>query len=160
MLIIVEGPDGSGKTTLCDSLKNAGYTVFRRIKSDKNFTYTEFKELQRSRKLYLLDRAILTPWAYRLLDGKRLNSDDFSFIEAIALLRDSPVIYCNTDKSYEYSMRRGEDNITSEIAAKELRQIYEYIVKTLLLYNVTTVFKYDFEKQSVEDVINFIKEVQ
>lgn len=160
MLIIVEGPDGSGKSTLCEQLKDNGYDILRRVKSDKNFAYFEFKELQNSNQVYVIDRAILTPWAYRLLDGGDLNPDDFRFLEAILLLNNSPIIYCNCPNSFEYSMRRGEDNITDKKVSKDLRTIYDFIIKTLKLYNVSTIFEYDFEKQSVEDVIKFIKEVQ
>lgn len=160
MLVIVEGPDGSGKSTLCENLKKKGYKVLRRERSAKNFTYLEFKDLQRDKQVYVIDRAILTPWAYRVLDGANLNRDDFWIIEAIMLLQRSPIIYCNCPNSFEYSMNRGEDNITNEKVSKKLRDIYEFIIKTLKLYNITTIFEYNFEEQSVEDVINFIKEVQ
>lgn len=160
MLVIVEGPDGSGKSTLCENLKKKGYKVLRRERSAKNFTYLEFKDLQHDKQVYVIDRAILTPWAYRVLDGANLNRDDFWIIEAIMLLQNSPIIYCNCPNSFEYSMNRGEDNITNEKVSKKLRDIYEFIIKTLKLYNITTIFEYNFEEQSVEDVINFIKEVQ
>ena len=159
MLVIIEGVDGTGKSTLCKQLSTKGYTVIRKNRRDKNFTFGEFTFLQLAKEKYAIDRALLTPWAYRLLDGKQLDSDDFSLKEIITLLKDSPIIYCNCPNAFTYSIKRGETNINTIAKSNELRQIYDFIIGTLQLYNAATIFEYDFEKQTVDDVINFIKEV-
>ena len=160
MLIILEGVDGSGKTTLANSLKKHGFEVLRRTKSDKNFTFAEIRQYQVSSTKYVIDRALLTPWAYRLLNNDTLNSDDFAFSELITLLYFSPVIYCNCANSYNYAIARGEENIRTKNKHNKLRSIYKFIINTIRLYNITTVFEYNFETHAVEDVIKFIKEVQ
>ena len=158
MLIIIEGPDGSGKTTLCNKLAEHGFTILRRVRDDKNFSFTEFTNMQHSNTVYVLDRALLTPWAYRLLDKQNLNVDDFTLSEVITLLSKSKLIYCTCKHSYDYSMLRGEDNISDRLTSMHLRTIYDFIVDTLKLYNISTIYEYDFEKQSFDDVIKFIKE--
>jgi hypothetical protein len=160
MLVIIEGIDGSGKSTLCEQLSNKGYTIVRKSRTDKNLTFREFRFLQFAKEKYVIDRALLTPWAYRLLDNQQLDCDDFSFKEIITFLEDSPIIYCNCSNAFVYAIKRGEENIDSISKSNKLRQIYDFIIGTLELYNAATIFKYDFEKQTVDDVINFIKEVQ
>lgn len=158
MVIIVEGPDGSGKTTLCNKLNEQGFTIIRRVRSDTNFSFTEFVNMQHSNTTYVMDRAMLTPWAYRLLDEQALDHDDFTLLEVITLLSKSKLIYCTCKRSYDYSILRGEDNITDRLTSMRLRTIYDFIVDTLKLYNISTIYEYDFEKQSFDDVIKFIKE--
>ena len=160
MLIILEGADGSGKTTLANNLQKHGFEVLCRTKSDENFTFAEIRQFQVSSTKYVIDRALLTTWAYRLLNNDTLNSDDFTLSELITLLYFSPVIYCNCNNSYDYAIARGEDNIRTKTKHDKLRAIYNFIFNTIRLYNITTVFEYDFEKNTVEDVIKFIKEVQ
>ena len=157
MMVIVEGPDGSGKSTLCNELSKHGYTILRRVITDKNFTVLEVLNLALSNDKFVIDRALLTPWAYRLLDKKPLNDDDFTFSQIQFLLKYCTVIYCNTDKCFEYSMTRGEDNITSESKATELRKNYDFIINTLKLFNLCKVFEYDFTINTVEDVLKFLQ---
>ena len=160
MIVIVEGADGSGKSTLCKQLQRYGYISLRRERSDKNFSASEFIKLCMSNDKYVIDRALLTPWAYRLLDKQPLNEDDFSLQTALYLLQHSIVIYCNCPNAFANSIIRGEENITIESLHNKLCNNYKFIIDTLKLYNISTIFEYDFEKHSVEDVINFIKEVK
>ena len=146
MLVIIEGADGSGKTTLCNALRTHGFTLIRRERFAKNFTFREFKYLQLSTSKFVIDRALLTPWAYRLFDNCKLDEDDFSLKEILELLVDSPIVYCNCANSFNYSMKRGEDNITTLENSNEIRRIYNYIIKTIKLYTTTNIFEYDFEK--------------
>lgn len=157
MLIIIEGIDGSGKTTLCNQLKDSGCEVVRINRNEPNITLETANYYITSDKIYVMDRAILTPWAYRIFDNSRLDEDDFEFLDALKILKYSKVIYCNCKNAYTNSIRRGEDNIKTLNDSNKLRNIYDVIVGTLKLYNLSTVFEYDFETNSVDDVINFIK---
>lgn len=157
MLIIVEGIDGSGKTTLCNNLKTYGYKVIRKERDDKNFSVEEMYYYAITDKIIVIDRAILTPWAYRIFDGTKLDADDYCFNEALRILANAKIIYCNNGNAYSWSMRRGETNIKSFDDSERLRSIYNVIIGTIKLYNLSTVFEYDFEKNSVEDVIKFIQ---
>lgn len=157
MFVIVEGIDGSGKTTLCDSLKMRGCSVIRKERDDKNLSIEEIYYYLITDKIIVIDRAILTPWAYRIFDNTKLDADDFCFSEALKILANSKIVYCNNKNAYSWSMRRGETNIKSFDDSERLRNIYDVIVATIKLYNLSTVFEYDFEKDSVEDVIKFIQ---
>ncbi len=157
MLVIVEGIDGSGKTTLCNNLKTRGCEVIRKERGDKNLSLEEMYYYLVTDKIIVIDRAILTPWAYRIFDSTQLDADDYCFSEALRILANAKVIYCNNKNAYSWSMRRGETNIKSFDDSERLRNIYDVIIGTIKLYNLSTVFEYDFEKDSVEDVIKFIQ---
>ena len=160
MLVIVEGIDGSGKSTLCENLKQKGYKILRKERNDKQYGVTDMIRFQISPFKYVMDRALLTQWAYRLLDGKDLDKGDFDLIVTLRVLRESPVIYCNCPTAFKYSMERGETNICTLEQREKLSQIYNFIIGTLRLYDITNIYEYNFEKQTVDDVLNFIKEVK
>lgn len=157
MLVIVEGIDGSGKTTLCNNLKTRSCEVIRKERGDKNLSLEEMYYYLVTDKIIVIDRAILTPWAYRIFDGGTLDKDDYCFSEALRILSNAKIVYCNNKNAYSWSMRRGETNIKSFDDSERLRNIYDVIIGTIKLYNLSTVFEYDFEKDSVEDVIKFIQ---
>ena len=157
MLIIVEGPDGSGKTTLCNNLAVNGYTIERHQRYD-NFSESYVLQMMLSKEVYVVDRMILTQWAYRILDKQPLDDCDFKWNSLVMILnkRYTKVIYCCNKNAYKYSIQRGEDNITSKYKADKLKRIYDFIISTLNLFKVVSIFRYDFEKQNLQDVIKFI----
>ena len=157
MLVIVEGIDGSGKTTLCDALQRNNCEIIRQERGDAKLSTSDITYYLTTTKIIVMDRAILTPWAYRIFDNGKLDSVDFSFVESLNILANAKVIYCNNKNAYSWSMRRGETNIKSFDDSERLRNIYDVIIGTIKLYNLSTVFEYDFEKDSVEDVIKFIQ---
>ena len=156
MIVIIEGPDGSGKTTLCKQLQNAGYNIVAKPRGE-NLSFAEFMDLKLSSDVYVFDRALLTPWAYRILDNEKLDTDDYDIMEMIMLLKSSKIIYCNCENAYEYSIKRGEDNIDTIDKAMKLRQLYDFIISTVKLYKLGQIFEYDFEKSTLNDVLDFIK---
>ena len=157
MLIIVEGQDGTGKSTLCNQLKKRGFKTIRRTRDSINFTFIEMNHLAKQYEPVVFDRAIFTPWAYRLFDGESLDIDDFTWSQIQILLKNAKVIMCENKDCFEISRKRGEDNITTVTEANALGMIYKFITRTLQLYNVCPVMEYNFETNTVDDVINFIK---
>lgn len=157
MLVIIEGPDGSGKTTLCKKLKENGCIALRRERG-YNWTIGEVCTIMLSDAVVVVDRMILTQIVYRLYDGKSLDKCDFNWNQICTILnkRLTKIIYCCTPNAYEYSIARGEENIKYEYEAMEIQKLYNYVVRVLELYEVVPVYHYDFEKQTVQDVLNFI----
>lgn len=159
MLVIVEGIDGSGKTTLCNALQRSSsdYEVIRKERGDPKLSSSDIEYYTTTDKIIVMDRMVLTPWAYRIFDNGKLDSVDFNFTQSLNILASSLLIYCNNSNAYSWSMQRGETNIKSFDDSEKLRNIYNVIIGTIKLYNLSTVFEYDFEKNSVEDVIKFIQ---
>lgn len=157
MLVILEGPDGSGKTTLSKQLKKKGYEVLC-ITRGNNITYDYMLRLALDRKIYVLDRAIVTPWVYRLLDKEPRDVDDFNWEQVFTLLTISKFVYCKTDIDYETSIARGEDNVTTKEKANRLKQLYEFVFDTIKLYNMSTVITYDWTNDKLNKILRFIGE--
>ena len=72
------------------------------------------------------------------------------------VLRFCKIVLCETDSSFEDSMIRGEDNITSEKTSKLIQLIYQIITAMLSKFTSVKAFTYDWKHQTVDDVINFI----
>lgn len=157
MLVILEGADGSGKTTLAEQLRNKGYTVFKFARGD-NPSYKTMLKFALDKDVYVLDRMFVTSWVYRILDGQPLDKTDFRWDDMFTLLNISKFIYCKTEKQFERSMERGEDNITSVEKAVKLRSIYDFVFATIKLYNISTAITYDWTNDKLNKVLKFIGE--
>ena len=130
--LIIEGADGSGKSTLVQTLKQ-----YRMDPEDRSF---------------------ITDVVYRLEDGK--NPWSYVNIEDMAkVLNRCIIVYCKNPNCFEISMQRGEDNITSKKRSKKIQTIYEYVMTFIRKYTRATVFEYNWQKDDVNELIKNIKEV-
>lgn len=159
MLVIVEGPDGSGKSTLCKQLADAGMTVVRRARHN-NISYFKINCMIKSSIYYVMDRCILTTWAYRIAQGEDLDRDDFAMPEILHILWNAKIIYCCALDAYQQSINRGEDNITNFDLANRIRNTYSFVLDTIDLYRLSkySVYNYDWHTDNVDNIIKFIKE--
>lgn len=162
MLILVEGVDGSGKTTLCKQLVDKCKVQQINI----NGALSEAFDLYRSfvshvticNTTVITDRSFVTDLVYRLSDDKPRETIDLS--QMCYLLRGPvAIVLCETDTSYEDAMKRGEDNIIDKQRSDEIKKTYEIITSMFNKFLNVPVYKYNWKKQNVGDVINFIKEV-
>lgn len=98
MVIFVEGVDGSGKTTLCNKLKNHGYNVVRTETTDGKEKINNITETCiNSNETYIFDRGPLTALVYRLADRKK---DTIYGLENCAhYLSNCKIIYCKNKTS-------------------------------------------------------------
>lgn len=155
MLILVEGRDGSGKSTLCDELYNNGLSV---IKVPRGHNY-EFKELLQYAQVHPLvcDRSFITEIVYRIFDG--ISCDVcLEFISSMLNGKTAPVriIYCKTKKDYENSMLRGETNIVKPEDSERIGNIYDIIMRFIDSTTYVKIMPYDWTVQNVNDVLDFI----
>ena len=84
MLIIVEGGDGSGKSTLCKQLSELDNTDVVRFERGAQVSLTDYIELAMSTYNYVLDRSFITDIVYRILDNGERES--LSFVQMATLL--------------------------------------------------------------------------
>ena len=154
MLIILEGVDGSGKTTLCNQLKQKGFIVKPPVDRLDKFPYRKWLKLSKKQDITIVDRSFITELVYRTIDGKPVGK--MTLKEMCNVLRFCKIVLCETDSSFEDSMIRGEDNITSEKTSKLIQIIYQIITAMLSKFTPVKAFTYDWKHQTVDDVINFI----
>lgn len=154
MLVILEGVDGSGKTTLCNQLKEKCFIVESPVYRLEQFPYIRWFELSQKREITIVDRSFITELVYRTIDGKPTGKMTLS--EMCDILQFCKIVLCETDSSFEDSMLRGEDNITDEKTSKQIQTAYRIIVTMLNKFASVKTFTYNWKHQTVDDVIKFI----
>lgn len=155
MIVLIEGVDGSGKTVLCNTLKNEGYEQIS-VKEDESEAYEYFKLSRNTDRIYISDRSFLSDLVYRIYDGKpRRGMNLYSILHCMA--NGIKVVFCHTDSSYEDSIKRGEDNITSRNANSAINVIYHMLYRTLKIFTDIPVIDYNWKTDNVSDIIKFIE---
>ena len=68
MLILLEGVDGSGKTTLFKQLQDKGINTEKSIGRKEPFQYYKWLAISSKRGPFVVDRSFLTELVYRTVD--------------------------------------------------------------------------------------------
>lgn len=157
MIIILEGGDGSGKTTLAKQLVDAGADYIKLNRNIENM-YKEYSNMliEYTNDFVVLDRSFITDLVYRLNDDKQPDNMNLQQMLYVIQSRNVIIIHCETDTSFEDSMKRGEDNITNKQDADAIKILYRVIIKMFEKYTNVPVFKYNWQKQKPIEVIKFI----
>lgn len=154
MIVLIEGVDGSGKTTLCNQLRFEGYIPIN-IPQDEA-QYVEYVIHANDSLVYISDRSFLSDLVYRLEDGKeRAGMDLYSMSEIFN--RDVKVIFCHSPTAYLDSMERGEDNITSKPRNDAINHLYNIVYRMLKTFTNVPVMDYNWKSDKLSDVIKFIE---
>lgn len=158
MLIFVEGPDGSGKTTLCKELIKAGaadilVTVPRGTKNQIAF----YDLLRHSRHKIVFDRCFISDVAYRLWDN--CKPDDMMLEDMLYVLcpSNSCIIFCDTDTAFDDAQSRGESFITNRKNHDIISNNYKTLQMMLRKFTKVPIMVYNRKFSDVSDVIKFIE---
>lgn len=158
MLVIIEGVDGSGKTTLFNQL-SATYDKVTQPANTFADLVTIFNSCPKSH-VKVCDRSFLTDVVYRANDKKKPFSE-ISIGNALVWADEIAIVLCDNDSSFYDAMRRGEDNIVNKQHSDALRKTYRDACHILNLYEGIPICYYDWHVQTYQDVIDFIeKEVR
>lgn len=158
MIVILEGVDGSGKTTLCKQLMEKGYKQLCVAGGGEG----EFYAWRRAKEHFvesvaISDRSFITDIAYRLYDFKPRRCMCLeSMLET--LKHDVKIVFLESGTEYTDSIQRGENNITTKYANTKIKQNYRIIADILEMFSSVPIMRYDWRIQDVTDVINFINE--
>lgn len=120
MIIILEGPDGSGKTTLANKIKDqTGYTLLHRSHStDANAKslFDEYAQVLKSGKNCIMDRSWYSEMVYGPVMRKvsAISYPQMYELEKLAAKYGAIVIHCTAPESvlWKRCLRRGEDYVT------------------------------------------------
>ena len=157
MLVIVEGNEGTGKTTLINQLAETIPFVYVKYPKEVKNTYQMLNNFTKDKILYVLDRSFISDIVYRRLDHKRGQMTLFQ----IGTLCGSPsgikIIFCHNKDAFKNAMKRGETNITVDSVHKLLENEFYSVKEMLKNFTDIEIFDYDYEYQSVDDVVEFIR---
>lgn len=158
MIIYVEGVDGSGKTILVNKLHEIyGYEIVPIPQRQED----KIKELQDWRifvknhygHTVLCDRSFISELVYRLHDNDKTF---LNLIDMANWLGDCKFIHCISKSSFVDANTRGEDNIVTFEAHKEIEQWYEIIFKILNKFTHIPIMKFDWTIDNSQDIVKFI----
>lgn len=160
MLTIIEGPDGTGKSTLVKQLCEKGFIEIKPFPRELRGQYELYEKLfsseMYSHNKFIMDRSFISEWAYRIaVNDKEPN---IRLIEIIKLLELNNVIvvYCNNKNAFENSIKRGETYIVDKSIHTKVFDTYNFIFNTLDKFTFSKIIRYDYER---DDLISLIKEI-
>lgn len=140
MLFIIEGPDGSGKTSLAETLsKQTGYPIVHRSQpkseEEKAKMFDEYLRLASSSKNVILDRCWYSEMVYGpvMRDASVLSYPDMYKLEAAAKKHGAIVIYCTDQPGvlWKRCKRRGEDYIVDASTYNAIYEGYEELMRSV-----------------------------
>lgn len=122
MIIIIEGPDGSGKTTLAEKLsRQTGYPIVHKeqpkSEEERLLMMGDYLQTIRSGKNMIFDRCWYSEMAYGpvMRDGSAISYPDMYDLEEQLTKCGAIIIYATGPKAalWQRCQRRGEDYVTS-----------------------------------------------
>lgn len=157
MIILIEGVDGSGKSTLCKQLKERGYETYT-IQSNVE-ELNEWIDLIRKYDsgTVIMDRAsFISDLVYRLTDGKARRGMTLLGI-ATVLSSNVKIIHCQSATAFNDATERGEDNITDRVTHHLIEINYDMVMRMFSLFTDTPIMDYNWKIDDISDVIKFIE---
>lgn len=148
MIIIIEGPDGSGKTTLANKLsEQTGYPIEHRSKpeteEEKKKMYDMYLQMCKSKRNVILDRCWYSEIVYGTVmrDASMISIYDMYALEKQLSKVGALLIYCTDTESalWRRATKRGEDYITSR---DDFRSICEQYNKLMDMPHIIPVTRY------------------
>lgn len=134
MIIIIEGIDGAGKTTLAEQIsKQTGYTIVHRSKpndeAEKLRMMGEYLQLVRSSRNIILDRCWYSEMAYGpvMRDKSYISFPQMYELEKQLAKHGAIIIYCTGPKAalWMRCTKRGEAYIIDRDRFNEIYDKYE-----------------------------------
>lgn len=154
MIVYIEGVDGSGKSTfakaLTTHLQEEGFDVvpkaeklmvthpWRPDRIDKASLRRQLRKCLDSPQVFIVDRGELSDIIYRTFDFKKYTAlmTLKEFFNIWAYNQDKYIIvHCDSDKSEQLMLARGEDNEISIVEHQKLRYLFNQIMP---LFNALT----------------------
>ena len=118
MIIILEGPDGSGKTTLANLLhKQTGFTLLHRsYDTDKApDLFNEYAQVLKAGKNCIMDRGWYSELVYGpvMRGSSKISYPQMYELERLATKYGAIIIHCSAPEAtlWKRCLRRGEDYI-------------------------------------------------
>lgn len=134
MIIIIEGPDGSGKTSLANRLsRQTGYKIIHRTQpkteEDKAIMMDEYFRVIRSRENMIFDRCWYSEMVYGpvMRDASVISYSQMYDLERRLMETGAMIIYCTDAKQVLWArcQERGEDYIVDRTTFDSICDRYD-----------------------------------
>lgn len=151
MVIIIEGPDGSGKTTLANMLSTqTGYPIIHNVQpktpEEKAEMWRSYIELIKSGRNLILDRAWYSEMVYGpiMRGASALDYPLMYELERAVAKRGGMVIYCrdNPEVLWRRATKRGEDFVKDYGTFVEICESFDDVMG---VPHLIPVVKYDYK---------------
>lgn len=152
MIIIIEGPDGAGKTTLAKKIsEQTGYMLLHRTQpkteEDKKRMMDEYVQVIKAGKNCIMDRC----WYSEMVYGPIMRDESvISFVqmyelESLLARNGALIIHCTAPEQtlWKRCLRRGEDYIKDRETLKKIRDYFEDLMHKIP--HKVPVLKYEYE---------------
>lgn len=146
MIIIIEGPDGSGKTSLANQIsEQTGWPILHRDKpktdEEKVAMYNNYMQIACSSRNVIMDRSLYSELVYGpiMRDKSVISFYQMYTLERRMATSGAMIIYC-TDKEaalWKRATKRGEGYITSRNDFKAICEAYDDLFSIPHLIPVT-----------------------
>lgn len=151
MIIIIEGPDGSGKTTLAEKLhKQTKYPIVHmsqpKTEDEKKRMLGEYLQMVRNGKNMIFDRCWYSEMAYGpvLRGTSAISYPDMYMLEEPLAKAGALIIYATGPKAalWQRCQKRGEDYVT---ARDDFNAICENFDKIMSIPHHIPVVRYEYK---------------
>ena len=152
MIIILEGPDGSGKTTLAQQLaRQTGYPILHRTQpkteEEKKLMLGEYLQTINSCKNMIFDRCWYSEMAYGpvMRDDSVISYPEMYALERMLAKGGAVIIHCTGPEPtlWKRCTRRGEEYITSR---DNFKAIYDNYNEIMSVPHYVPVLKYEYKE--------------
>jgi len=167
-IVILCGGERTGKSTLAECFKKAGYEYFHFNPPKGSSPYQEYRKFcddvlmnpENCNRKFVIDRYMYCEFPYSKHFGRTtdMTYEKMNSIERDILKADktAAVVYCENDidKNWELIQQEGKNEFKSKDEVLELRKDY----RQTLLHSTLALVKYDFTKgDNPEDIVEKIE---
>ena len=159
-MIIIEGIDGTGKSTVSSYLRDMGYVIHHLQFSEKN-EEGFINLLKQDNDHFVLDRAFMTEVVYGpvLRNGSRINNEQLNSLIDLYSSKKVKIIYLKALKK-DLLLRRKDDKEDYEMLIKhyeQLSNLYDNVVDLVSKKIETHII--DTSKCNMDKMKEFVKRI-